>query len=156
MLARQLTWIGVGVATIAPSTGSVSNSLSSEAKHPLSDEGARLDPTDWNSFRQDMHKLLDRCLDRLEGARDHPWQPVPETLRQSLALNDAEQASGQAEVLSSLALDVMPYATGNTHPSFFGWVHGTGLPVGVAADLVASTMNSNCGGSQHGPVRSSG
>ncbi|GGA05573.1 hypothetical protein GCM10011498_01520 [Amylibacter cionae] len=46
----------------------------------------------------------------------------------------------------------MPYATGNTHPRFFGWVHGAGLPVSVGAELVAATMNSNCGGRDHGAI----
>ena len=77
---------------------------------------------------------------------------MPEALADTLKLDDIEPASGEAAVLGLLERDVMPYATGNTHPSFFGWVHGTGLPVSVAADLVASTMNSNCGGRDHGAI----
>lgn len=49
--------------------------------------------------------------------------------------------------------DIMPYATGNTHPGFFGWVHGTGSPIGVAAEMVAATMNANCGGRDHGAMQ---
>ena len=43
----------------------------------------------------------------------------------------------------------MPYATGNTHPRFFGWVHGSGLPSGLLAEIAAAGMNSNCGGRDH-------
>ena len=39
---------------------------------------------------------------------------------------------------------------GNTHPKFFGWVHGSGLPMAIGADLVASTMNCNLGGRNQG------
>ena len=46
----------------------------------------------------------------------------------------------------------MPFATGNTHPRFWGWVHGTGIPAAVGADMMASAMNSNCGGRDHGAV----
>jgi len=84
-----------------------------------------MDPENWPAFNEQMHQLLDACLNRLASAR---------------------------VVFETLARQIMPYATGNTHPSFFGWVHGTGLPVSVAADLVASTMNSNCGGRDHGAI----
>jgi glutamate/tyrosine decarboxylase-like PLP-dependent enzyme len=44
---------------------------------------------------------------------------------------------------------IMPYATGNIHPRFFGWVHGAGTPLGILAEMLAATMNSNCGGRDH-------
>lgn len=118
----------------------------------MSDEGARLDPTDWKAFSEQMHKLLDGCLNRLEAARDLPWQPVPETLPTTIEIESSEQPLGEAAIFEILQQQIMPYATGNTHPSFFGWVHGTGLPVAVGADMVASTMNSNCGGRDHGAI----
>jgi glutamate/tyrosine decarboxylase-like PLP-dependent enzyme len=45
---------------------------------------------------------------------------------------------------------MLPYSTGNTHPRFFGWVHGTGLAECLMAEIVAAAMNSNCGGRDHG------
>ena len=47
---------------------------------------------------------------------------------------------------------VLPYATGNTHPRFFGWVHGSGTPGGMLAELLAGAMNANLGGRDHGPI----
>jgi hypothetical protein len=29
--------------------------------------------------------------------------------------------------------DVLPFAAGNVHPGFMGWVHGGGTPVGMLA-----------------------
>jgi glutamate/tyrosine decarboxylase-like PLP-dependent enzyme len=55
-------------------------------------------------------------------------------------------------LVDELISDVLPYATGNIHPRFFGWVHGTGLATGLLAELVAATMNSNCGGRDHGAI----
>jgi glutamate/tyrosine decarboxylase-like PLP-dependent enzyme len=38
------------------------------------------------------------------------------------------------------------------HPRFFGWAQGTGNAAALLAELVAATMNSNCGGRDHGAV----
>ncbi len=116
------------------------------SKQGHTQEGRRLDPQDWDVFGEQMHELLDQCLTRLQSARDLPWKPKPEEM--GLALDGAAHETGA--VFDQISKSIMPYATGNTHPAFFGWVHGTGLPVGLAAELVAATMNSNCGGRDHG------
>jgi glutamate/tyrosine decarboxylase-like PLP-dependent enzyme len=46
----------------------------------------------------------------------------------------------------------LPYATGNIHPRFFGWVHGSGVAGNIVADILAAAMNSNCGGRDHGAI----
>jgi glutamate/tyrosine decarboxylase-like PLP-dependent enzyme len=109
-----------------------------------------LDPTDWTTFRASAHALLDACLDRLETAQDHPWQAVPEDIRKGYHLGD--EGSVRSDLAEALRDTVMPYATGNTHPRFFGWVHGTGVAEGLLSEMVAATMNSNCGGRDHGMV----
>lgn len=109
-----------------------------------------LDPVDWDGFRDTAHALLDACIDRLQHAADHPWQPVPEDIRQGYHLPDG--GSGQSGLAEALRDTVMPYATGNTHPRFFGWVHGTGVAEGLLSEMVSATMNSNCGGRDHGMV----
>lgn len=111
-----------------------------------------LDPNDWDEYRVQAHRLLDACVDQLRAARERPWQPLPEDSKRRLKLGETS-GPGTLEALTEELLDsVLPYATGNTHPRFFGWVHGTGLAVGVLADLVATTMNSNCGGRDHAAV----
>lgn len=115
-------------------------------------EGHHLDPEDWQQYRVEMHAILDRCIERMESARDLPWIPKPEDLFDRMRLDSSEQGAGIGATFGHLTDDIMPYATGNTHPRFFGWVHGTGLPVSVGAELVAATMNSNCGGRDHGAV----
>lgn len=108
-----------------------------------------LDPADWGAYRRAAHALLDSCIDRLESAAEHPWQPVPETIREGYALDGAPL--GDAAALTPLLRDtVLPYGTGNTHPRFWGWVHGTGLASGLMSEMVAATMNANLGGRAHG------
>lgn len=108
-----------------------------------------LDPADWEDYRAQAHRLLDACIDHLQDARECPWRPVPEDRKQRLRLDDVSLPHPLSGVIDELIADIMPFSTGNTHPRFFGWVIGTGLPIGVLADLVASTMNSNCGGRDH-------
>jgi aromatic-L-amino-acid decarboxylase len=111
-----------------------------------------LDPQDWHEFRRQAHRLLDHCVDHLADAANRPWQPVSEAARAAIALGDARQSRGEASLVDCLANDVLPFGTGNTHPRFFGWVHGTGLASGLLAEMTAATMNSNCGGRDHGAV----
>ena len=112
----------------------------------MSGEGRRLDPQDWDAFRMEFHRLADVCIDRLQAVRDHPWRRPPDDMAERVALGRG------GDVFRRMAEDIMPFATGNTHPRFWGWVHGTGQPVSVAAEMVAATMNSNLGGRDHGAM----
>jgi glutamate/tyrosine decarboxylase-like PLP-dependent enzyme len=49
-------------------------------------------------------------------------------------------------VYESFKSAVLPYPTGNIHPAFWGWVMGTGTPVGMLADMLASGMNAHVAG----------
>lgn len=111
-----------------------------------------LDPENWNDFREQAHRLLDACIDRLENAKDTPWQPVDEPARQALSPPLPKTPKDTSEIVDALVNDVMPYATGNTHPRFFGWVHGGGMASCLLAEMTASVMNSNCGGRNHGAI----
>ncbi|MFZ4719125.1 MAG: pyridoxal phosphate-dependent decarboxylase family protein [Ilumatobacteraceae bacterium] len=120
--------------------------------NPAGFEPSPLDPSDWEDYRRQAHALLDACIDHLATARDHPWQPVSDDDRAALSLGVATEGVGTAEVADDLAHRLLPLATGNIHPRFFGWVHGTGLATGLLAEMAAATMNSNCGGRDHGAV----
>jgi len=109
-----------------------------------------LDPEDWTAFRIAAHELLDRCVDHLQETRVRPWQPVPQVVRESYRIHAV--GASEAEIADRLAREVLPYGTGNTHPAFFGWVHGTGLASGLLSEMVAVTMNANAGGRDHGTI----
>lgn len=47
---------------------------------------------------------------------------------------------------------LLPYGAGNTHPSFFGWVHGSGTPQSLLAEIIAGAINANAGGRDHGAI----
>src|SRR5580658_1480117 len=112
-----------------------------------------LDPPDWPSFRIEAHRMLDDILDYLQHIRERPvWQPIPEDVRarfrQDLPVAPTELSATHDEFLRF----ILPYATGNAHPGFLGWVHGGGTPVGMLADMLAAGLNSNLGGRDHIPI----
>jgi len=111
-----------------------------------------LDPDNWSEFRRALHDLADACVDHLERIREHPWRPFDEGARNSVALGDAREGRGLKAVAREMVSQILPYGAGNTHPRFFGWVQGTGNVAALMAEVVAATMNSNCGGRDHGAV----
>ena len=112
-----------------------------------------LDPDDWAAFRARAHSMLDAAVDHAESAGEGPvWTAVPDAVKSALAEPLPMDAQGTDKVCDDLLAWVLPYATGNTHPRFFGWVHGTGTPGGIIADTMAAAMNSNLGGRDHGAM----
>ena len=112
-----------------------------------------LDPVDWGDFRARAHALLDVCLDHVAGVRDREvWRPVPDAARATIATPPSFEGRDLDDVLGAFTRAILPYPTGNTHPRFFGWVHGGGTPVGILAEMAAATMNANCGGRDHAAI----
>ncbi|MGA9948639.1 MAG: pyridoxal-dependent decarboxylase, partial [Xanthobacteraceae bacterium] len=112
-----------------------------------------LDPADWDAFRAEAHALLDRLISRLEHAKDGPvWTPMPDSVKRHLAKAPPHQPRGVHDVCDDLTKLILPYGTGNTHPRFWGWVHGTGTAGGMLAEMAAAAMNANCGGRDHGAI----
>jgi aromatic-L-amino-acid/L-tryptophan decarboxylase len=112
-----------------------------------------LDPASWDEFRATAHQALDDALDFLETVRQRPvWQPIPQSARNALAESLPADGEPMEDVYRQFKELILPYSTGNTHPRFFGWVHGTGLAGGVIAEMLAAAMNANCGGRDHGAI----
>ncbi len=112
-----------------------------------------LDPEDWPAFRRLCHDMLDRAMDHLEGVAERPvWQSPPEEIKQAIAEALPLEAQGAERAAEDLLRWILPYGTGNTHPRFFGWVHGAGTPGGVLAETMAAALNANLGGRDHMPV----
>ena len=112
-----------------------------------------LDPVDWSGLRALGHRMVDDMFDHLEHLRDGPvWQPMPDALRQELRSPLPRKPTPPDVVYDDFRRLVQPYATGNLHPRFMGWVHGGGNPVGMLAELLAGGLNANLGGRDHAPI----
>ena len=107
-----------------------------------------LDPKDWERFRSEAHELLEHCIELMQRADQRPWQHVPDDLQAQYAIGQTEVKN--ADLMTRLREEVLPYHAGNTHPKYWGWVQGTGMATDVTASMVAAVMNSNCGGRNHG------
>lgn len=97
--------------------------------------------------------MLDDMFDYLAEARQRPvWQPMPDAVRASFDAPIPFEATDLAAVHDDFLSLVEPYATGNVHPGFMGWVHGGGTAVGMLAELLAGGLNANLGGRDHAPI----
>ena len=109
-----------------------------------------LDPADWEGLRRLGHRMVDDMMTWLETVRDRPlWQPVPEAVRDAFRRPLPRLPQDPAEVYAEFQRDILPYPLGNVHPRFWAWVIGSGTPLGALAEMLAATMNPNCGGGDH-------
>jgi glutamate/tyrosine decarboxylase-like PLP-dependent enzyme len=111
--------------------------------HP--EEG--LDPDDWDAMRRLGHRMVDDLVSTLERVRERPvWQGVPEESRAFLRQTMPLEPRRAEAVYDDVRTHVLPYPTGNLHPRFWGWVMGTGSPMAMFAEMLASGLNWNVGG----------
>jgi aromatic-L-amino-acid decarboxylase len=115
--------------------------------------GETLDPENWQALRAQGHRMLDDMFDHIAGVRARPvWQPIPSETRARFRDDLPQAPTGLGEVYREFADHIAPYATGNIHPGFMGWVHGGGNAVGMLAEMLAAGLNANCGGRDHVPI----
>ena len=123
-----------------------------DALRPI--EGSEtLDPRDWKELRAQGHRMLDDMIDYIATIRERPvWQPIPDVVRAEFRKALPRAPSDLADVYRDFTDFVVPYATGNVHPGFMGWVHGGGSAVGMLAEMLAAGLNANLGGRDHMPI----
>ena len=120
---------------------------------PLPEASGTLDPGNWDDIRAQGHRMLDDMLDYAANIRDRPvWRPIPDDVRARFHAELPRQPSDLGEVYREFADFIVPYATGNVHPGFMGWVHGGGTAVGMLAEMLAAELNANLGGRDHIPI----
>jgi glutamate/tyrosine decarboxylase-like PLP-dependent enzyme len=118
-----------------------------------SEASETLDPQDWDGIRAQGHRMLDDMIDYIATIRERPvWQPIPDVVRARFRDDLPRRATELGEVYREFADFIVPYATGNVHPGFMGWVHGGGSAVGMLAEMLAAGLNANLGGRDHIPV----
>ena len=97
--------------------------------------------------------MLDDILDYVENIRDRPvWKPIPDSTRARFQEAVPSGPTDLAAVHDEFMRHILPYATGNTHPGFMGWVHGGGNVPGMLAEMLAAGLNANLGGRDHMPI----
>jgi glutamate/tyrosine decarboxylase-like PLP-dependent enzyme len=101
---------------------------------------------DIGEFRRLAHISVDLVADYLADIRKTPvFRPMTSGQRQYLTgqiLTDRGVAP--TELINGFAEHILPYAMGNGHPRFFGWVNSPPAPVGIIAELLAAAQDPSC------------
>jgi aromatic-L-amino-acid/L-tryptophan decarboxylase len=112
-----------------------------------------LDPGDWEEFRALAHKMVDDMLDRLRDLRAGPaWRPMPPRVTAALDEPLPRRGRGAEAAYEDFKDLVLPYPNGNLHPRFWGWVQGSGTPLAMMADMLASGLNPHMAGFNQAPA----
>lgn len=110
-------------------------------------------PEEWREFSTLAHTMLDDMLAHLASLAGKPaWQPVPPHVQTALKEPLPHEGEGAEAVYRQFKGNVLPYPNGNLHPRFWGWVQGTGTPLGMMADMLASGMNPHLAGFNQAPT----
>lgn len=109
-----------------------------------------LDPrgdAEWEALRRLGHRMVDDAMAHLRTrGEDRVWTELGAEERAAMVSEPIPRAGEGAEAAYAAFRDrVLPYGPGGTHPRFWGWVTGTGTPVGVLAELLAATVNGPSG-----------
>jgi glutamate/tyrosine decarboxylase-like PLP-dependent enzyme len=109
-----------------------------------------LDPDDWHTMRALGHRMVDDMMTYLETIRERPvWKPIPNEVKASLEAPLPLGPQNPEQIYQEFLENVLPNPMGNIHPRFWGWVIGTGTPLGMLAEMLAAGMNPNVGGGDH-------
>jgi len=110
-----------------------------------------LEPEDWDSLRAKGKKMLDDIFDYVENVeKEKIWKPLNKKALNKFKLPLPMESQGLDQCYDDFVQDILtPHSPMNLHPGFWGWVMGSGNPVGVLAEMLAAGMNSNViGGTQ--------
>ncbi len=110
-------------------------------------------PAEWEDLRVQGHRMLDDMFDYIERIRERPvWRPIPADVRAAFHEPLPRTPTDLSTAHDAFLRDVLPFAVGNAHPGFMGWVHGGGTAVGMLAEMLAAGLNANLGGRNQMPV----
>ena len=105
-----------------------------------------LDPQDWEALRALGHRALDDAMDYMESLRERPaWEHAPARVKAHFDGSPPAGPQPIEDIYREYVEYVQPYQLGNSHPRFWGWVLGSGTPMGVIAEMLAAATDSVSG-----------
>jgi aromatic-L-amino-acid decarboxylase len=105
-----------------------------------------LDPQDWAALRALGHRALDDAMDYMESLRERPaWEHAPARVKAHFDGPPPAEPQPIEDIYREYVEYVQPYQLGNSHPRFWGWVLGSGTPMGVLAEMLAAATDSVSG-----------
>jgi aromatic-L-amino-acid decarboxylase len=108
-------------------------------------------PTDFSpeAFARTLTQAQAMAVDYLRRLPERAAfrRPPEEVVRRFEAAPLPAEGTPAAAILAEVERDILPYSLGIGHPRWWGYVRASPSPIGMAADLLAATMNNNCAGS---------
>jgi glutamate/tyrosine decarboxylase-like PLP-dependent enzyme len=100
-------------------------------------------------FRRLGHSLVDQIAEHLSRLSAGPVKPdeTAEMVQQALGASRRlpETGADPEALLANAAQLLFDHSLFNGHPRFFGYITSSATPIGALADLLASSVNQNCG-----------
>jgi len=106
-------------------------------------EEETLDPENWDDLITLGHNMLDDMMAFLKNIRKHKIRPISKEVITKIQQPLPLKPQGYEETYKEFLENVFPYPIPGMHPRFWGFVMGTGSPLGVLAEILAAGMNSN-------------
>ncbi len=106
-------------------------------------------------FRRLGHVLVDHIADFLETLASRPVVPAlsPAELRERVGQTSLPAGGAAPEAIVDRAARLLFEASVfNGHPRFMGYITSSAAPIGALAELLAASVNPNCGGYGLSPV----
>jgi len=110
---------------------------------------------DAETFRRLGHRAVDRLADLLASLPSRPVTSGHDAayLRDALGQRPApDDGADPEELLDEITAFLIDHSLYNGHPRFMGYITSSPAPLGSLADLVAATVNPNCGSFSLSPV----
>ncbi|MEZ4810864.1 MAG: aminotransferase class V-fold PLP-dependent enzyme [Allomuricauda sp.] len=110
---------------------------------------------DKEAFRKIGHKLVDDIADFISDIDNKPvtFGETPSQLQALLGANSLPENGKSADQVVANASELfLNHSLLNGHPKFFGYITSSAAPIGALADLLASSVNPNCGAQILSPI----
>lgn len=112
-----------------------------------------LDPVDWDNYKKLGYTIINDIVDYLKNVEKRKvWQPVPKSLKNKYNTSVPKSGSSPYSVYEDAKQLALDYPYGNIHPRFWAWINSPGTIMGAYAEMIASTINSNCAYGDHGAI----
>lgn len=105
------------------------------------------------AFQAIGYRVIDAITDYLRTVRDVPvfQGRTPEEVARVFEEPLPEHGQDPDRILDAWTEKILPNATHNTSPRYFGFVMGSGTPMGIFAEALAASVNMNTGGWKPAP-----
>ena len=111
------------------------------------------------AFREAGHALVDRIATFLETLPARTVTPGEAAADVRLALPDdrlPDRGRSASVLLEEASKILFDHSLFNGHPRFWGYITSSAAPIGALADLLAASVNPNCGAWILSPAAHSG